>query len=254
MRSTIINLQHFYDSDIGLIVQEVISEHINEFWPNVTGQRVMGCGYASPYMGAFSHGKPERSILMMPGEQEACAWPVGDKNTVFLSSEAQMPIEHASIDRLLLVHYLESCTDVRASLNEAWRVLKANGRVLVIVPNRMGAWAHAEWSPFGRGMPYTLTQLCGLMQENRFGHERHVGGLFMLPVPDSPVMLKASRMMERMGRSFIPFVAGVHIVEFSKQVYARAGDSGTGSAVVTKAKQVLSGKTKPVQQGFEPKV
>ncbi len=253
MRSTINELQSFYNSDIGLIVQELISMRVREFWPDVHGQRLLGCGYAAPYVGLFMEDRPERCALMMPAEQGACLWPGGaGKNTVFMSKETEMPIEPASVDCVLLIHHLESCVDVRASLREVWRVLKANGRVLVVVPNRMGAWTHADWSPFGRGLPYTMTQLCGVFQHVRFVHERHKGGLFMLPIPDSPIMMKGARMMERMGRSVFPFVAGVHIVEFSKQIYARAGDSGTGSAVVTTAKAVLAGgKVKPAPQGFE---
>ncbi len=251
MRSFINDLQSFYKSDIGLIVQDVISSRVREFWPDVHGQSLMGCGYAAPYVDMFHDDAPERSVLMMPGEQGACLWPANGKNAVFMSDELAMPIEPASVDRVLLVHHLESCVDVHASLQEVWRVLKGNGRVLVVVPNRMGAWAHADWSPFGRGMPYTLSQLCSVFQKMRFVHERHKGGLFMLPIPDSPVMMRGSRIMERMGRSVFPFVSGVHIVEFSKQIYARAGDSGTGSAVVTKAKAVLAGKPKPATQNFD---
>ncbi len=253
MRSIIQDLQGFYNSDIGSIVRDIISDRIREFWPDVHGHRILGCGYAAPYVDMFKNDKIERSILMMSGDQGACLWPPGEKNTVFMCNETMMPIEHASVDRVLLIHHLESCVDVKSSLHEVWRVLKANGRVLVVVPNRMGAWAHADWSPFGRGMPYTLTQLSGAFQDSLFVHERHKGGLFMLPIPDSPVMMKASRVMERMGGSIIPIVAGVHIVEFSKQIYARAGDSGTGSAVVTKAKAALAGPAKPVAQGFKPR-
>lgn len=253
MRSVIQDLQSFYNSEIGVIVSDIVGQRIRGFWPDVHGQRLLGCGYASPYMKLFQDDNTERMFLMMSGEQGACLWPSNGKNLVFMSDEDTMPIEHASIDRVLLVHHLESCVDVRSSLEEVWRILKANGRVLVVVPNRMGAWAHADWSPFGRGMPYTLSQLCDAFKTCRFVHERHEGGLFMLPIPDSPVMMRASVMMERMGRSFIPFVAGVHVVEFSKQIYARAGDSGTGSAVVTKAKQALVGKPKPAAQGFKPR-
>lgn len=251
MRSAIQDLHGFYNSEIGSIVSDVITDRIRGFWPNVENLRILGCGYAAPYMDMFLDDNPERVSLMMSGDQGACLWPAGKKNSVFMCHEQMMPIEHASVDRVLLVHHLESCVDVHSSLQEVWRILKANGRVLVVVPNRMGAWAHADWSPFGRGMPYTLSQLRDAFQASRFVHERHEGGLFMLPVPDSPVMMKASRVMERMGRSFMPFVAGVHIVEFSKQIYARAGDSGTGSAVVTRAKAVLAGKPKPAVQNFE---
>lgn len=249
MQSSAQDIKAFYDSEIGALVAEMIGEHMRELWPDVHGMRVMGCGYALPYLPMFEADKPERVIAMMPERQGALRWPEEGKNLAMLCDDERMPIEHAFVDRVVLVHYLEGAADVQASLREVWRILKANGRVIVVVPNRMGAWTHADWSPFGRGMPYTLSQLCHVMQDGLFTHERHVSGLFMLPIPKSPVMMRAARMMERMGKSFMPFVAGVHIVEFSKQIYARAGEGGSGTAVVTKAKEVLAGgKVEPARR------
>lgn len=254
MFSTVEDLKRFYDSDIGQIVRELISAHIYNFWPDVHGQRILGCGYSTPYLSLFHDEKPERLISMMPNTQGGHLWPDGQRNLVFMSDEAHMPLEPASIDRLLLVHYLENCSDLNQTLREAWRVLKANGRILIVVPNRMGAWAHADWSPFGRGRPFTIHQICSLLQDHRFMYEQHQGGLFMLPLPNSAVMMKLSHFMERMGKTVLPFVAGVHVVEFSKQIYARAGDSGSGSAVVTKTQEILAGKAKPVPQNFNSRL
>ncbi len=251
MQSVIHDFRKFYSSDIGLIAKDIISLRIREFWPDLRGLRVGGFGYAAPYLDVFCCDKPERVCAMMPVALGIASWPVGDKNSSFLCEEGRVPLENASVDRILLMHYLENCADINAALREVWRVLKPNGRLLVVVPNRMGAWAHAEWSPFGQGTPYTISQLCSVLQASQFIHENHKGGLFMLPIPDSPVMMKASRVIERMGNTFLPFVAGVHIVEFSKQIYARADQGGSGSAVVTKTKQMLGAKPAVAPQNFK---
>ena len=243
------DIQNFYDSDIGGIVRGIVQSHIQDFWPDLHGFRVMGCGYAVPYLMPFC-AEAERVVAMMPAEQKALHWPAESKNLVFLSHDDQMPIENSSIDRVLLVHYLESRDNLRASLREIWRVLKANGRLLVVVPNRTGLWARGDWSPFGQGSPFTVSQLCSLLRDNLLQYESHKGALFVPPLPDSPIMMRSANLIEKMGCSIFPFVAGVHIVEASKQVYATVDKTGTGSAVLTKTREFLAGEGRPVPQGF----
>ena len=148
---------------------------------------------------------------------------------------------------------MEHSNDLRATIRELWRVLKANGKLMVIVPNRVGMWARAEFSPFGHGIPFTSSQLCSYFKDNLFIHERHKGVLFVPPVPDSPILMRSANLIEKMGGSIIPFVAGVHIFEFSKQIYATINKDGTGSAVLAKTREILQGKTAPIPQNFKPK-
>ena len=46
---------------------------------------------------------------------------------------------------------LEMTNDPGTLLREAWRVLAAGGRLLVVVPNRRGLWARMDTTPFGHG-------------------------------------------------------------------------------------------------------
>ena len=245
------DLEEFYNSEIGEIVRGILERRIIEAWPDVHGLRVLGCGYANPYLDCLNN-NTERVISMMPARQGARDWSPSGKNLVMLCEEDRMPIENSSIDRVLLVHYLESCEHLRDTLREVWRVLKGNGRLMIIVPNRMGMWAKAEWSPFGQGHPFTASQICSYLKDNLFMQEAYMSALFVPPIPDSPVMMKSANLIEKMAGRIIPFVAGVHIVEFSKQVYARADDSGSGSAVLAKTKEILTGTKETVPQGFSP--
>ena len=247
MYCSVNQLQEFYGSEIGGIVQSILMEHITQAWPDVHDFRILGCGYALPYLSHFLKGSPERVVAMMPKEQGAVFWPEEEKNLVLSCEEDRFPIENASIDRAILVHHLEGCNDLRSSIREIWRVLKANGRVLVVVPNRLGAWAHADWSPFGQGRPFTLSQASLLFCDNLFVQESHKSALFVPPIPDSPVMMRSANLIERFGRTILPFVAGVHIIEMSKKIYAGADKMGGGSAVFSKTKEILG---TPVPQGF----
>ena len=218
MQTTVYDLKAFYDSKVGRIVRRIISERMSEFWPSAEGMRIMGYGYATPY------------------------WPrqTGEKNLVALSDEDALPLETESIDRILMVHALEYEKNIHPNLNEIWRVLKSNGRVLFIVPNRSGFWAHSEWSPFGQGTPFSVSQICHYLKEHKFIHERTEEALFMPPVKSS-MLMKSAGMIEDMGKVFLPFAAGVHMVEVSKQLYA-SNNRGGGSKVGVMEGVVMPGR------------
>lgn len=252
MYFSVSDLQDFYTSDIGNISQGILQSHINEFWPDMHGLRVLGCGYAYPYLDDLCKGS-ERYIAMTTPRMGAIEWCANQKNTSFISNELNIPIEGSSIDRILLVHHLEYCDHLRESLQEIWRVLKPNGRLLVVVPNRMGVWSRADWSPFGHGHPFTASQLCTYLRDNKFIQERHKAALFVPPMPDSPIMMKSANLIERMAGNIFPFVAGVHMMEASKQIYANIDKTGTGSAVLAKTKALLKGNGSTVVQNASVK-
>lgn len=245
MYHSVYDLKAFYNSKIGRVVRRVLQERIRSFWPDIHGLRVVGCGYATPYLRIFKE-EAERTIAMMPATQGAHDWPQDGKNLVCLTEAAELPLETSSVDRMLLVHDLEFSEFLRPSLEEIWRVLKPNGRLLVIVPNRGGFWAHADWSPFGRGTPYSAAQICHYLHDNLFVHERTEEALFMPPVRFS-LILKFSGLFERVGKTAFPFLAGVHMVEASKQLYAKA-NRGTRARVTARARGFVP---RPVPEGFK---
>ncbi len=247
----------FYNSDIGQIAQGILQRHIMEIWPDLHGLRVLGCGYATPYLEPFCK-RAERVIAMMPDrsgidhKQSVQQWPESKKNLVMSSLEDQMPIETCSVDRVLLVHHLEYCDNLQTTLREIWRILKANGRLMVIVPNRTGVWSRADWSPFGHGRVFSAAQLSTYLQDSLLSMESHRGALFVPPIPDSPILMRSANLIEKMGGNILPFVAGVHIIEASKQIYARADNGGNGLGVLAKTREILAGKGKAVPQSFIP--
>lgn len=234
----------FYGSDIGQNVRDIIARRIATRWPEIQGETVLGCGYSVPYLDGFGRGKGNRILTMMPAYQGAVFHGVTQpcKNTVFLSHSNSLPLEAVSVDRAVLVHYVENAHNLHAMLNEIWRVLKPNGVVMVIVPNRAGMWARAEWSPFGQGQPFSATQLHAVLGQHRLIPEHYEGALFMPPVRRSPLVLKMAQMFEYVGQSCLPFVAGLHCVEARKTVYARPSTPQSGSAVLSKTKKFLQPK------------
>ena len=244
MYRSVYDLRTFYTGKVGRVVRRILRERIQSFWPDVKGMRIAGNGYATPYLRTFMD-DAERVIALMPAAQGAHPWPYNsspeEKNLVCVTEESELPLETNSIDRMLLIHDLEFSEFVKPNLQEIWRVLKSNGRLLVIVPNRSGLWARADWSPFGQGTPYSAAQIHNYLRDNQFVHERTEEALFMPPIKFSWFMQSAG-FFEKYGRKFFPLGAGVHMVDAGKQLYARS-DTVSGSRVRIRGRGLVPNPT-----------
>jgi SAM-dependent methyltransferase len=221
MFDTVYDFKSFYNTRYGRMVQRIIRAEIERFWPDTGGMTVLGCGYAAPYVRLFQ-AQAQSLTLAMPASMGAHIWPRDGKNTVCLSEESELPFETNSIDRILVVHSLEHTELVRPALEELWRILKSDGHLLVIAPNRLGVWARAEWTPFGHGRPFSAQQLGRQLREALFVQEHCREALFTPPLR-SRLIMRAVPMFERAGRYLYPALGGIHIIEASKQLYAPTG-------------------------------
>src|SRR5579883_151026 len=219
MYSDVVDLRDFYATSLGQVACRMIRRRIRQIWPDLTGMRLLGLGYAVPYLRPFRE-EAERIVTIMPALQGVLPWPPEGPNLVALADEGELPFEDGSVDRVLLVHALESSEEVRPFLKEVWRVLAGSGRVLVIVPNRRGIWARLDRTPFGLGHPYTPGHLSRLLREELFTPVQSSGALY-IPPSASRVMLRAAAAWEKLGERWFARFAGVAVVEASKQIYAR---------------------------------
>lgn len=218
MHTKAIDLKEFYDSVQGRVVQRLLRQHLRRFWPDVKGQRVVGFGYATPYLKPMM-AEAERVVAVMPAQQGAVYWPHGEKGLVTLCHEGELPIETNSVDRLLIVHGMQSHESMDDILRESWRVLTGQGSLVLIVPNRSGIWARFDNTPFGHGAPYSVGQIRQTLKDYMFIPERTERALFV-PPSASRLMLSAAPVWEKLGQRFFNAFGGVNIVEAVKQLYA----------------------------------
>jgi len=242
MTPTSYYLRDFYKTLGGRIVRRLIRERCEKFCGNVRDQRVLGGGYAVPYLRPFVESS-ERTVAVMFRGQGVHHWPDDADNLVCLADETELPFETNSIDRIILVHSLEFTGFVKPAFEEYWRVLKSNGRILIIVPNRMGLWARADWTPFGHGTPYSARQVEDFLAENLFVPEHSEKGLFVPPFK-SQFLLRSAGWWEKLGEKILPAMGGLIFVEASKQIYAGTGRAVRSSKVV--AAPVPQGAPKPI--------
>lgn len=189
-------------------------------WPDTMAQRVLGVGYATPYLGLFRE-EAERCLAFMPMSQGVVKWPTERPTLASLIDPYEMPLSDSSMDRVLLVHALEMSEDAGALLREVWRVLNAGGRLLAVIPNRRGLWARMDTTPFGHGRPYSRTQIVQLLRDAWFTPTSWGEALYIPPV-SSGWFLRSSVAWERTGAVLWGPFAGVHLVEATKQVYRAA--------------------------------
>src|SRR5580692_10665160 len=106
MTIDVIDLRDFYSQRLGIVARRLINRGIQACWPNAEGQRVLGIGYPTPYLGLFREDS-ERCIAFMPAAQGVLKWPTGRPALAALVDEFSMPLPDAAVDRVLLVHALE---------------------------------------------------------------------------------------------------------------------------------------------------
>ncbi|SLN57181.1 Methyltransferase domain protein [Pseudoruegeria aquimaris] len=247
MHLDVLDLKNFYyRSALGRVAQKAVRDQVVRLWPEAKGQTVAGFGFAVPLLRPYL-ADARRVIGLMPGPQGVMSWPAGMKNVALLCDETHWPLETGSVDKLVLMHGLETCETPATLLEECWRVLGPGGRMIVIVPNRAGLWARRDATPFGFGRPYSLGQLEAQLKAHSFEAERHVAALYALP-SHRRFWLKTGPIWESTGRRFAGVLAGgVFMVEASKQMY-RPRRSGIPETV-RKPLRLLDGIAQP---GVEP--
>jgi SAM-dependent methyltransferase len=217
--SDVIDLSDFYRSGLGQVARRMIRRAISSVWPDLRGMRLLGLGYATPFLATIAP-HTERSVALMPASLGVLGWPSEGPNSVALGDEGELPFADYSIDRVLIVHAVETSEQIGPMLKETWRVLAGGGRVLIIAPNRRGIWARLERTPFGFGRPYTMSQLSQLLRDERFTPIGFNTALFIPPLRKR-IVLRSAPAWERIGKRWFPSFAGVVLIEATKQIYAK---------------------------------
>ncbi|WP_127115432.1 class I SAM-dependent methyltransferase [Shimia sediminis] len=212
----------YYRSTLGRAAQKAVREEVLELWPEAKGLTVAGFGFAVPLLRPYL-ADARRVFGLMPAPQGVMPWPAGMANVSVLCEETLWPIETGRLDRLVMMHGLETCERPSDLLNEAYRALGPGGRALFIVPHRAGMWTRSDKTPFGYGRPYTTGQLEAQLRQHGFMPERHRTTLYQ-PPSQKRFWRKTGTMWESLGKTVSPVLAGsVLIVEASKRVHAPSG-------------------------------
>jgi SAM-dependent methyltransferase len=202
----------FYATPRGQAAAAAISHRLSSLWPDLTALSVLGLGYPAPFLPNWQ--SQAYRCLNATSSRHVQA-PSGSCSV----DAMRLPFPDLAFDRILVIHGVEPYGNDERLLRELWRVLKDDGRLLVVAPNRIGLWAHVDSTPFGQGQPYSQGQIDRLLASGMFRPERRDRALFT-PPSNMTIILRLARFWEKAGHAVIPQLAGVTLTEAVKDVYA----------------------------------
>lgn len=211
MRRDVTEIQRFYATPLGQTAARLIGVRLSDAWGPLTGQDVLGLGYAAPWLAGMRDAR--RALCAMPFGQGAEAWPRSARCRTALIDEDALPFATGVFDRILAIHAIEEAADPLALVRELGRVLKPSGRLVLVVAGRGGLWARSENTPFGDGRPYSRGQLERLVREAELEPFAWSQALFSPPWDRLAGM---ADVIETWGGRLVPGAAGVVMLEAIK--------------------------------------
>ena len=250
MRQTVIALEKFYASPLGVSARNMAARRLASLWPDLSGQDVLGFGYCGPYLNPYMK-SANRVVLAMPGGQGAVAREGQRGIIACLTEEDLLPFSDARFDNVLCVHGVEETPDLDVLLRELWRVTRPEGRIVVIASNRVGMWARSDKSPFGAGRPFSRTQLRAAMNNVGFVPTVWSGALYVPPIRKF-TGFGFTHSCERFGETVWPSFSGLVLVEAIKRLYAEP--KGTAKKLVMRpsfGSQPIANRTASRRETYE---
>jgi SAM-dependent methyltransferase len=212
----------FYATPRGQVAAAILGRAIRQFWPDLRRCDLLGVGYPVPFLSWAKAESPDGvacRCLAAVTTQHAPEDTAPLQGSVCSAHGEHLPFPDLAFDRILLVHGVEPAGSPERLLREAWRLLRDDGRLLVVAANRTGLWAHVDSTPFGQGQPYSQGQVDRLLARAMFRPERHGRALFVPPT-NWRVLLRTHAMWEHAGRTLLPQLAGALLTEAVKDAYA----------------------------------
>ena len=217
----IVDLREYYATSLGKATQRLITAKLAGDLPHDPQATVLGLGYATPYLDK-SRESALRQLAFMPARRGVIHWPEIGPVSSALVDELDLPLGDNAVDTALVIHCLEFTDSPEELLQEVWRVLTPQGKLLLVVPNRSSLWAMRDISPFGHGQPFSRRQLQGLLRSAQFSITRFEYALVMPPSKRLAGSAFA-RGLEKLGAAAaLRGISGALIIEAQKQVYAYA--------------------------------
>ena len=151
MSSSAYDIQEFYSTATGRFVHQAITKQLKQTTifdtHNDASQRHLSLGFGFPFFEGQEKASPDFTFL--PPEMGLYGWaPNGQdigkhrsgKNRCGICRITDLPLPDESVTQVFMIHCLEFIDDPEMALNEIWRVLHPEGRLIMVVPHRGGFW------------------------------------------------------------------------------------------------------------------
>ena len=176
MSFDVVDLKEFYQSPTASSVLPVFQKILGKLRCSNKDNLGLFVGFGVPYAD-----KAKNEFLLMPAHMGVLAWPDSKSNRALLSYEDEWPFVDHMFDEIVIVHGLEYAQNSGKIIEECYRCLRPEGRLVVVVPNRRSIWVRSDKTPLGFGQPYTLTQLSIILKKYDFISVDVARGLYSFP-------------------------------------------------------------------------
>ena len=204
---------------------------MREFGESWEGRKVVGIGYPFPYLPSRSNSAPFLSAAFVPEWLGALRWPPTPPHRAATVDTLGLPLPAESLDIIFCAHFMEFLESPHEHLQEIWRVLKPEGLLITLTPNRYRPWARSEITPFAFGTPYSQRQLTRQLHKSRFRVEAEAGCMLSGP-RGTPLGIALLKGLEPLGR-YLPGLYGLKLTMARKHIYASI-PKGSAPAAVTR--------------------
>ena len=217
MSVDVVDLREFYATPLGRQAAASIIAAMRRNGGLPSDIDIMGLGYPVPLFNALLDSK-DRAIVLMPSRQGAVQWPLGAACRTALAEDDELPLATGSVQCVVVVHVLENTFDPIHVLDEIWRVLVPEGKLILIATNRRGLWTRFEHTPFGNGRPFSRGQLATLLRKTKLTPAQWDSCLNFPPLRIA-WLLKLNPFIERIAGRVWPIFCGAHMVVATKRLY-----------------------------------
>lgn len=217
MSVDVIDLREFYTTPLGQVSQAALLRTFSKLEPFKKDLDLVGIGYPVPLFDSLAD-DISQAIILMPARQGALQWPVGKDSKVALVDEDELPIETASVQCVVVLHLIENVADPAQILNEIWRILVPEGKLILVAANRRGLWTRFEHTPFGNGRSFSRGQLSVLLRKAKLtpSHWNHT--LNFPPIRFKSLM-RFYPLVDKLGAKLWPLFCGAYVVTATKRLY-----------------------------------
>lgn len=215
----------FYQSHEGGVCAALLQERLQWFWPDLRQQTVLGVGYTQPYLNTWQEQgadcvsavlAPHASAVMTQQKERSGVPP--EERTCLVDAR-HLPFDDDAFDRILLVHALQDEEQAVTLLRAAGRVLRDDGRMVLIVPNRFGGRLRQRATPFAREAAFTRGSLRRVLAHAMLHVERRDEALF-LPAAQGCTSLQRGQASDIAGKVLSPGLGSLRLVEVVKDVHS----------------------------------
>jgi len=223
----------FYQTPCGIFTAEQITGQITALWPDLKGLHVLVVGWPYPYLAPLLE-TAERVVAATPhGTSDDADLLHRQKTATALVEPDVLPFYERSFDRILIIHGSEYAENLMRFFEHAENLLRNDGRIISVLPNRNGFWHSGTDMPFTGGHAVSEKRHIMLLENAGFSVEYRNRALFMPPVRNTP-LLKLAALYEKAGNILFPSLCGVHLCEARKDILSGAAVQPVKRLALTK--------------------